>query len=109
MKKFIALLLTLALCAALLPAALAAEPGFRVVSETTELLPDGTEVRVVVSEQRVQTRGRVYSKSGKKDYIYGSEWTFTVYGTFSINEGVSATCTADSYGAVSYTHLMFLS
>ena len=98
MKKFIALFLTLALCAALLPAALAAEPGFRVVSETTEILPDGTEVTVIVSEQTVQTRGRVYSKVGKKDYIYGSEWTFTVYGTFSINEGVSATCTADSYG-----------
>ncbi len=98
MKKYIALFLTLVLCLAFVPAALAAEPAYKIVSESTEILPDGTVVTVVVSEQIVQTRGRVYSKVGRKDYIYGTEWTFTVYGTFSINEGVSATCTADSYG-----------
>lgn len=97
MKKLTALFLTLILCLALFPAALAAEPEFQIIRETTEILPDGTEVRVVLSEQTVRTRGRVYSKIGKKDYSYGSDWVFTVYGTFSINEGVSATCTADSY------------
>ncbi len=98
MKKYIALFLTLVLCLAFVPAALAAEPAYKIVSESTETLPDGTVVTVVVSEQIVQTRGRVYSKVGRKDYIYGTEWTFTVYGTFSINEGVSVSCTADSYG-----------
>ena len=99
MKKVFAVFMILALCLTFVPAAMAADTNdnYRVVSETKETLPDGTVVTVRVRVQPVLTRGRVYNVNGAKDYIYGSDWTFTVYGTFTVNEGVSATCIADSY------------
>lgn len=99
MKRVFALLLTLILCLGCLPAAFAAEPEYEIIHETTEYLPDGTKVTVTLSVQPVRTRGRVYTVNGKKDYTYGSDWTFTVYGSFSVNEGVSVSCTSDSYGS----------
>ena len=78
MKRVFALLLTLILCLGCLPAAFAAEPEYEIIHETTEYLPDGTKVTVTLSVQPVRTRGRVYTVNGKKDYTYGSDWTFTV-------------------------------
>ena len=89
MKRVFALLLTLILCLGCLPAAFAAEPEYEIIHETTEYLPDGTKVTVTLSVQPVRTRGRVYTVNGKKDYTYGSDWTFTVYGSFSDSYGSS--------------------
>lgn len=74
------------------------------VSETVEVLPDGTVITISVYETPVQSRASTYHKSGKKTYTStaGGEtmWTLTVHGGFTVNEGVSATCTAAtrSYG-----------
>ena len=99
MKRVFSLLLALVLCLACFPAAFAAEPEYEILRETTEYLPDGTKVTVTLSAQPVRTRGRVYTVNGNRDYSYGSDWTFTVYGSFSVNEGVSVSCTSDSYGS----------
>ena len=75
------------------------------VSETVEVLPDGTVITISVYETPVQTRASSYHKSGKKTYTgwdsSGNKlWTLTVHGGFTVNEGVSATCAAAtrSYG-----------
>lgn len=101
MKKIIALFLVLTLgVAGIFPGvspAFAAEADWQVVSQMTEYLADGTPVTVTLSVQPTRARGRSYTVSGKKDYTYGSQWSFTVYGTFSVNEGVSVSCTGNSY------------
>ena len=48
------------------------------------------------------TRATTYTKTGSKYYILrnknGAElWRFTVHGTFSVNSGVSSTCTGVSH------------
>lgn len=73
-----------------------------VISETIEYFEDGSYMTITVTEDIPATRGTLSSKSGSKDYVltnkYGNElWRFTVHGTFSLNSGVSATCTAASY------------
>ncbi len=97
MKKIIALFLVLALGVACISPAFAAEPAWQVVSQTTEYLPDGTPVTVTVSVQPTFARASTYTVNGKKDYTYGDQWVFTVYGTFTVTQGVSASCTADRY------------
>lgn len=48
------------------------------------------------------TKGAIYEKIGTEDFNYYNaddvlQWTYTIVGTYTINTGVSATCTASSY------------
>ena len=97
MKKLLAVVLVL--CVAMGGfAALAQGPEYEMISQTREYLADGTPVTVTLYASTVRTRGGSYQISGHKDYTYGSDWTFTVHGTFKVNQGSSVSCTASSYG-----------
>ncbi|MBQ8558684.1 MAG: hypothetical protein IJ439_01675 [Tyzzerella sp.] len=78
--------------------------NFEVISENIEYLSDGTSVTITVLEEKdaLPTRATSYTKSGAKNYTAKDSngnilWTFTVKGTFTVNSGVSATCTSTSY------------
>lgn len=74
-----------------------------VISESTEYFLDGSSATIIVTEETdLLTRAATYTKTGSKYYILrnkdGNElWRFTVHGTFSVNPGVSSTCTAVSH------------
>lgn len=83
------------------------EPASVVVSETVEYLEDGTRIVTVIEEDipSAAARSTTYTKTGSRTNTALNAddevlWTFTVRGTFTVEEGVSATCTAASY---SYT------
>ena len=76
----------------------------RIISETVKYYADGSSVVITVAERvtKVADRATAYSKSGSKTYTMCNSggdvlWKFTVHGTFSVNAGVSATCTNTSY------------
>ena len=75
----------------------------KIISETTEYLEDGTSITITVCEEDITPETRtVYTKSGSKTYTYKNSsgsvlWKFTVKGNFTVNSGVSATCTSTSY------------
>ena len=70
----------------------------KIISETVETLEDGSQIITTIimdnsSIARASTISGSKTKTGKNsdgDVI----WTFTVKGTFSVNSGVSATCTS---------------
>lgn len=108
MKKlglmFLSVALLLSFCA--LPFgvnAQTAEITERIISETVEILEDGYYVKTIVAEEiSTMTPRATTTKSGSKSYVLansdGEELArFTLKGTFSVNTGVSATCTASSY------------
>lgn len=111
MKKLFTILLTTILAlTAVLPGSLvsvyaAADDAAsqKIVSETTEYFEDGSYITVIVTEASgSKTRATTYTQLGSKAYIgYNKDkeemWRFTIHGTFSVNEGVSATCTAVYY------------
>lgn len=71
-----------------------------VISETVEYFEDGSYATITVTEEPTTARA-TSSKSGSKYYLMrnsdGEElFRLTVHGTFSVNSGVSATCTAAS-------------
>ena len=75
-----------------------------IVSKTVEYFDDGNSVIITIAERvaKVADRATAYSKSGSKTYTMCNSsgnvlWKFTVHGTFSVNAGVSATCTKTSY------------
>lgn len=74
-----------------------------VVSETTEYLPDGSSVTtLVVDEAAAAACAAAYTKTGSKYSIFrnkdGAElFRLTVNGTFTVNAGVSASCTNVSH------------
>ncbi len=76
---------------------------YRLISETVEFLDDGSSVITSVYEYGLpQSRGSTYSKTGAKTRTAKNVdgeviWKFKVTGTFSVNTGASATCTAASY------------
>ena len=102
MKKILAMLCMTVLMVSV-PAAVLAETQEDegvVVSETTEYQEDGSYIEIVVRELPAVTRATT-SKSGSKTYTAKDSdgnalWSFTEKGTFSVNTGVSATCTASS-------------
>lgn len=77
-----------------------------IVSEETTTI-DGYDITVTVYEDMNEKNDIIpfattYEKSGKKSYTAKNSdgdtlFSFTVHGTFSINPGVSATCTKSSY------------
>lgn len=75
------------------------------VSETVEYFEDGSYLTITVKQEAgIMPCGTVYEKSGSKAGVFrdknGTElWRFTVRGTFSVNSGVSATCTKTSYSS----------
>ncbi len=77
-----------------------------IVSETTEYLSDGTSITTIVMDTtNITTYGTTYTKTGSAAKIARNDkgqelWRITVNGTFSVNAGVSATCTKVSH---SYT------
>ncbi len=74
-----------------------------IVSETVEYFSDGSScVTTVIDETPITPYATTFSKTGSKVYTLRNKdgdilWQFTVHGTFSVNSGVSATCTAASY------------
>ena len=74
-----------------------------IVSETVEYLPDGSSyVTTVIDETPITPYATTFTKTGSKVYSARNSdgvimWQFTVKGTFSVNSGVSATCTASSH------------
>ena len=74
-----------------------------IISETSEYFADGSSVTIIVTERSTAIeKASVYTKSGSKHYIFFNNdkvevWRFSVNGTFTINPGISSTCTQDSY------------
>ena len=108
MKKlglmFLSITLLLSFCALPFGAnAQVAKSEERIISETVEMLEDGYYVKTIVAEELPAMAPRATTtKSGSKSYVLannnGEELArFTLKGTFSVNTGVSATCTASSY------------
>jgi hypothetical protein len=110
MKKLLTLLMTAALLTASftyasLSAHAAASDSVHetIISKTTEYFEDGSSITIIVSEESTAlTHASEYSKSGSKHYVFTDKdnnelWRFTVHGTFTVNHGISATCTEDSY------------
>ena len=76
----------------------------RIISETVEYYADGSSAVITIAEETTEIgdRATAYTKSGSKTYTMRNSsgdvlWKFTVHGTFSVNVGVSATCTNTSY------------
>lgn len=76
-----------------------------VVSETVEYFEDGSYITTVITEE--PTLARATTKTGSKTSTYKDAdgdalWQFVVTGTFSVNTGVSATCTKASHTETIY-------
>ena len=100
MKRLGACLLAMVLLVCAVPSVSAQEPEMRVISETTEYAPDGSCIVTTLSEEVVENVGIAragYNKTGSKtitskDSDGAVRWTFTVTGTFVVNEGVVSAC-----------------
>ena len=74
-----------------------------IISETVEMLEEGYYVKTIISEETsaIATRAVLTKNASKAFVLYNSNSVelarFTLKGTFVINEGVSAMCTASSY------------
>lgn len=72
-----------------------------IISETIEVLDDGSSIVITIS-QVPNTMRATNTVSGTKTYSGRNSdgeilWQFKVHGTFTVNEGVSATCTNVSH------------
>lgn len=101
MKKLIAVLISLVLFA--VPACaqtVGAEAAERVISQTTEQLDDGYYMTVTLTEDiPLVSTYATENKSCTKTYtLYNNSheelWSYSIRAYFSVNYGVSATCTA---------------
>lgn len=113
MNKLFTLLMTFAMLTACLSttsiSARAEENAIsqeEIVYETSEYFADGSSVTIIVTEESTAVaQASVYSKTGSKHYIFFNKdkvevWRFSVHGTFTVNPGISSTCTEDSYSIV---------
>lgn len=89
-------------------------PNYSVISVTYDYYNDGSYLEIITSvEPSLVAATGPYTRYASKEYtLYNSDrdtlWTFYVYGTFTVNPGVSATCTSTSYStdiAASNWHL----
>lgn len=114
MKKFISIILSVIILGSVcsfVTSAVAVDTNQsdnKVISETVEYYSDGSSVVITVAESvnTIMTRATTYSKSGSKTYTMRNSngdvlWKFIVNGTFSVNSGVSASCTSASYSTSS--------
>ena len=107
MKRILALLVSAVMLLSMLTVIVSARFDVSydevVVSRTVEYLEDGSCVEITVAEEVSDAvTYATTTKSGSKTYTYKDSdgavlWKFTLKGTFSINSGVSSTCTAASY------------
>ncbi len=108
MKKlgliFLSTVLLLSFCALPFGAnAQVAMSNEQIISETVEMLEDGYYIKTIVAEEIMTMAPRATTtKSGSKARVFYNSndeevARFTLKGTFSVNTGVSATCTASSY------------
>ena len=109
MKKFLFILFALTLCLLavnLKQPKVAANTSIEgeLVSTTTEVYDDGSYLvtEYYVDKENSKTRSNEYSVTHTKSSNYYSAsnkllWTFRLYGTFSIVEGVSCVATSSSY------------
>ena len=75
-----------------------------IINKSIEYFDDGSYLEIIVAEENngIAPYASTYNKSGTKSYnLKNSDgevlWTFTLKGTFTVNTGVSATCTAATY------------
>ncbi len=107
MKRFWICAVTFVLIACMIPCVSAQETETRLVSETLEYLDDGSYIVTTIHEEipLIVPAATGYTKTGSKT-ISGKTsdgtvcWTFTLTGTFVVNEGVMSACTTARY---SYT------
>ena len=110
MKKIISIVLAIVVLSSLYSISINAatpsidKPNERIISETVEYYADGSSAVIIIAEEATEIgdRATAYTKSGSKTYTMRNSsgdvlWKFTVHGTFSVNAGVSATCTNTSY------------
>ena len=110
MKKFLSVILTVILTISVCSFAVNAQsaPQTKVISETVEYFEDGSSIITTVYEN-VSPKARANKTvSGSKSRTAKNSsgeilWKFTVNGTFSVNSGVSATCTSSSYSAGNFS------
>lgn len=74
----------------------------KLVSENTEYYSDGSKIVTQIFEVDVVSSKGTITKSGTKtrtgyDSNNNVTCSFTVHGTFTVNTGVSATCTSSTY------------
>lgn len=77
------------------------------VSETVNYLKDGSKITTRIYENPVNTYASTYTKNGQKSLTCEDDkgtalWKYTVTGTFTIESGVSATCTRANGTPTSY-------
>lgn len=109
MKKLSALIISALLFTGMLGlntgAAAAEQKNQTLVSQTTEYFEDGSSVIISVYEDDMPaTRAGTFTKSGSKTYTMKNNsgkklWSFTLNGSFSVNSGVSSSCTSSSYSS----------
>ena len=71
----------------------------RLVAQTTERVSEDLLLDIFVYEEVTAARGTAFQQNGTKTVVGrkndGTElWSFTVSGTFAVNQGVSAVCTS---------------
>lgn len=80
------------------------ETNGTIISRTIEYADDGSYMEILIFEDNngIMPLASTYTKSGTK--VYNSRnadgeilWTFSLKGTFTVNPGVSATCTSSVY------------
>lgn len=105
MKRLLAIILTAVILVSLLGITAYAQSPEVVISETTEYFEDGSSVTTTITQLETNYLTRATKtitgsktktvKNGDGDVLY----KFKVTGTFTVNEGVSSTCTAVSCSA----------
>lgn len=69
------------------------------ISETVEYFEDGSSITTSTYRTPASTRAATYEQSGRKTISFKDSngkllWDYSVYGVFTVNPGVSATCTS---------------
>ena len=105
MKKLLSIILTTILLISLFSITTYAQSPEIIISETTEYFEDGSSITTTVTQLASNDLTRATKtitgsktktvKNGDGDVLY----KFKVTGTFTVNEGVSSTCTAVSCSA----------
>lgn len=105
MKKLLSIILTTILLISLFSLTTYAQSPEIVVSETTEYFDDGSSITTTITQlaNNDLTRATKTITGSKTKTVKNSDgdvlYKFKVTGTFSVNEGVSSTCTAVSCSA----------
>ncbi|MBE6810183.1 MAG: hypothetical protein E7521_03890 [Ruminococcaceae bacterium] len=106
MKKFLSIILTTILLITPFSFTTSAENPEVIISETTKYFEDGSSITTTITQQtsNIMPLSSTYNLTGSKtktgkDSSGNVLYKFKITGTFLVNEGVSATCTAVSCSA----------